>query len=139
MKVLVTVLRVLAGIIALPCIWIAFASLYGQLGGGFSQFGTIIASASLCASIIFASFAARGHVSTARAHIWRSLMGALALGSLGFLVGFLGTSLTGGPENPQGPMVGIFITGPLGFTVGGLAGFLWSQFRARSIKHRSNA
>ena len=136
MQVSWTVLRGLAGIIALPCIWIAFSALYGQLRGGVSLFGTIIASASICASIIFTSFAARGHLSAARAHIWRSLLGALVLGGLGFLVGFLGTSLTGGPENPQGPMLGIFITGPLGFAIGGFTGFLWSQFHARSIKKR---
>jgi hypothetical protein len=131
-----TVLRGIAGIIALPFIWIAFTAVYGQLRGQISVWGMIVASASICASIIFTSFAVRGHVSTARTHIWRSLVGALVLGGLGFVVGYFYTDLTGGPENPQEPMLGIFITGPLGFAIGGFAGFLWSQFHARFIKKR---
>ena len=48
-------------------------------------------------------------------------MGSLLTGSIGFVAGFFGPMLLT-PEANQGPMLGIFITGPLGFIVGGAGG-----------------
>jgi hypothetical protein len=42
---------------------------------------------------------------------------ALLLGSIGFAVGFLGPMVLD-PTSGNGPMLGIFITGPAGFVVG---------------------
>ncbi|MBS0268946.1 MAG: hypothetical protein JSS54_08195 [Proteobacteria bacterium] len=53
---------------------------------------------------------------------------ALILGIVGFLGGFLGPMILT-PEANQGPMLGIFITGPLGVVAGAIAGFvlaLWN-------------
>lgn len=47
--------------------------------------------------------------------------GGLTLGALGFLIGFFGPLLLA-PQANQGPLLGIFITGPAGAAVGGLAG-----------------
>ena len=44
----------------------------------------------------------------------------LAVGGLGFALGFFGPMLLA-PDANQGPLLGIFITGPLGF----LAGLVW--------------
>lgn len=52
------------------------------------------------------------------------------IGLAGFLLGFVGPILLA-PEANQGPLLGIFITGPLGAIVGAIMG-LW--FRRRS-KH----
>ncbi len=65
--------------------------------------------------------------------IFRSVLnGALILGGLGFAAGFFGPIFLT-PEANQGPLLGLFITGPLGFVVGGIGGFvlwLWRQRRS---------
>ena len=46
--------------------------------------------------------------------------------------GFLGPIIFT-PEANQGPLLGIFITGPLGFLVGGVVGFVyWSMVERRA-------
>lgn len=55
--------------------------------------------------------------------------GALALGGLGFILGFFGPMVFA-PEANQGPMLGIFITGPGGAVLGAVAGWLvWLKRR----------
>lgn len=57
------------------------------------------------------------------------MVGAILFGGVGFLAGFLGPIIFT-PDASQGPLFGIFITGPLGFVLGGIAGFLyWSRKR----------
>ncbi|MGX5832263.1 hypothetical protein [Mesorhizobium sp. 43Arga] len=45
------------------------------------------------------------------------------LGAIGFLGGFVGPIIIT-PEANQGPLLGIFITGPLGFLVGLVVGLV---------------
>jgi len=55
----------------------------------------------------------------------------VVLGIIGFLGGFLGPMILT-PDANQGPMLGIFITGPLGFLTGaaiGTALVMWRSFR----------
>ncbi|MFO1141505.1 MAG: hypothetical protein U1E59_03795 [Amaricoccus sp.] len=47
----------------------------------------------------------------------RMLRWAAILGGIGFAAGFLGPMILA-PGANQGPMLGIFITGPLGFLLG---------------------
>jgi len=55
--------------------------------------------------------------------------GALALGGLGFVLGFFGPMIFA-PEANQGPMLGIFITGPGGAVLGAVAGWIaWLKRR----------
>ncbi len=54
--------------------------------------------------------------------------GALALGAIGFAGGFLGPMIFT-PEANQGPMLGIFITGPLGLLVGAIVGAIVAASR----------
>lgn len=49
------------------------------------------------------------------------LRSALTFGAVGFAIGFFGPFLLN-PEQNLGPLVGIFITGPLAFLVGGAVG-----------------
>lgn len=61
--------------------------------------------------------------------------GAIVLGGIGFSAGFFGPIIFT-PEANQGPLLGIFITGPLGFLLGGVGGFLyWLITRGRRITH----
>lgn len=54
---------------------------------------------------------------------------AWTAGLVGFVGGFLGPMLLA-PQANQGPLLGIFITGPLGFLLGAVAGGLvWLQRR----------
>lgn len=50
-----------------------------------------------------------------------TILGAILLGSLGFAAGFFGPMIFA-PEANQGPLLGIFITGPLGLVIGGIGG-----------------
>jgi hypothetical protein len=52
------------------------------------------------------------------------LSGGLIVGGIAFCIGFFGPIILS-PESPQGPMVGLFITGPLGFLLGSVGGFIY--------------
>lgn len=57
--------------------------------------------------------------------------GAVVLGGIGFALGFFGPMLLA-PRANQGPMLGIFITGPLGFLLGGVGGGIRWWWRQRA-------
>lgn len=59
-----------------------------------------------------------------------AVLGAVILGGLGFFGGFFGPMIFA-PDANQGPLLGIFITGPLGFVLGGIGGALvgWARNR----------
>jgi len=56
--------------------------------------------------------------------------GALVTGGVGFSAGFFGPIIFT-PEANQGPLLGIFITGPLGFLLGGIGGFVYWLIQKR--------
>ena len=56
--------------------------------------------------------------------------GALLLGGIGFVGGFFGPMLLA-PQANQGPMLGIFITGPGGVVLGAVAGGIYGMLRVR--------
>jgi hypothetical protein len=61
--------------------------------------------------------------------------GAGILGAIGFCGGFFGPMIFM-PEANQGPLIGLFITGPLGFVLGAVCGFvygLWIRSRRYSV------
>ena len=53
------------------------------------------------------------------------LLWAAVVGGIGFVAGFFGP-IVFAPGANQGPLLGIFITGPLGFLLGGIAGFIYA-------------
>ena len=53
------------------------------------------------------------------------------LGAFGFVAGFFGP-LIFTPESNQGPMLGIFITGPLGVVLGTALGIIFYLVRQRN-------
>ena len=53
-----------------------------------------------------------------------ALVGAAVLGAIGFCAGFFGPIIFA-PEANQGPLLGIFITGPLGFLLGAVGGVVY--------------
>lgn len=75
-------------------------------------------------------------------YVWRSLgpegsdgslpsmlIGASVLGGLGFVAGFFGPLILA-PEANQGPLLGIFITGPFGIVLGAVAGYFYGLRRS---------
>ena len=61
------------------------------------------------------------------------LTDALVLGAVGFLAGFLGPMVFSLEAN-QGPLLGFFVTGPLGGAVGALGGFVYGARARRTGK-----
>jgi hypothetical protein len=57
------------------------------------------------------------------------LIWAFSLAAIGFVGGFFGPMILA-PDANQGPMLGIFITGPLGFLCGAAIGTAIVLFRA---------
>jgi hypothetical protein len=57
-------------------------------------------------------------------------MGAMVTGALGFSAGFFGPMIFV-PSANQGPLLGIFITGPLGLVLGGAGGAIHWFARGR--------
>jgi hypothetical protein len=55
--------------------------------------------------------------------------GAAVLGSIGFAAGFFGPMLLA-PQANQGPLLGIFITGPAGALLGAVGGLLYGLKRS---------
>ena len=58
----------------------------------------------------------------------QALSGALVVGGIGFVGGFFGPMIFA-PDANQGPLLGLFITGPLGFVLGGAGGCLYGLVR----------
>ena len=62
-------------------------------------------------------------------------IGALLVGSVGFLAGFIGPMILGG--GAQGPLLGIFLTGPIGIVVGLATGAAVSPTRVAPATARA--
>ena len=63
----------------------------------------------------------------------RVVYGALVVGGIGFSAGFFGPIIFN-PGANQGPLLGIFITGPLGFLLGGIGGFVYWLIQERKAR-----
>ena len=125
--------RLIAAVVALP--FTAFAALVAVaaiLRGAVDLLQIIIAQTSAFLACILGWFALRGHIARTRTRIGHVLIGAFILGGISFLAGFVGPIIFY-PKSNQGPLFGIFITGPVGFTLGGILGAVYSLLRLRGI------
>ena len=69
-----------------------------------------------------------------RKFVTQLLRTALIIGFIGFTIGFIGPIIFS-PESNQGPLLGIFITGPLSFLAGLIGGGVyWSLKDHTSLK-----
>lgn len=62
------------------------------------------------------------------------IMGAMVVGSIGFIGGFVGPIILRS-DSPQGPLLGIFFTGPIGFGIG-LVGGIFYGLRKEKKQHK---
>ena len=80
---------------------------------------------SLGVAALVAGFVWRSSASLTGGLASSAVLGAVVVGATGFVVGFFGPMIFT-PEANQGPLLGLFITGPLGAVVGALGGgALW--------------
>jgi hypothetical protein len=119
--------RILAAIAALPMTVFSLLVIRNQLRSGFDPIGAIFGSGVGMAAIICWWFTLRGHIAENRARIRFAMVGGLILGGIGFVAGFFGPIILT-PNANQGPLLGIFVTGPLGFVLGAVIGWLYGWF-----------
>jgi hypothetical protein len=91
---------------------------------------TSLASCLCAATWICWWFALHGRYASSRTRIFFTLLGALITGGVSFAIGFFGPIILT-PDANQGPLLGIFYTGPLGFAAGALIGALIGWWRTR--------
>lgn len=60
-------------------------------------------------------------------------LGSAITGGVGFCGGFFGPMILA-PDANQGPLLGILITGPLGFVVGAIGGAVWWYAKGRGTR-----
>jgi hypothetical protein len=78
-------------------------------------------------------FALRGKVAESRAQMKMAFIGGMVCFVLGFAGGFLGPIIFT-PQSNQGPLIGIFVTGPIGFGVGTILGWIYAV--VRQVAHK---
>jgi hypothetical protein len=125
-----TILRVIAGLLALFAAPSAMRDLAGMFRGRFDPLLAIFAACTSLFVALGAWFALRGHLAASRARMKLVLQGGLVVGGIGFAVGFFGP-LVWSPGANQGPLLGIFVTGPIGFVAGAALGWLYARARLR--------
>lgn len=124
--------RVLAGLVALPVTAFAIMTIATTFRGRFDSMGAAFGAFASVIAILAWWFALRGHIPESRARIRTAVLGGFVLGAVGFAGGFFGPIVLR-PEANQGPLLGIFFTGPLGFALGVLIGWLYSLFRRKGV------
>lgn len=124
-------IRVIAALAALPVL--AYASMEG-VGLIDPRTRDVIAISlsfsTLTLGLILLWFALGGGSPVQRRRIAFALQGGCIVGGMAFIAGFAGPLLFW-PDSNQGPLLGIFVTGPLGFVAGCLGGALLSGRLAR--------
>jgi hypothetical protein len=122
------VLRVLAALIALPTTAFALSMLIAVISSGRDWLRLMLGSTAATVAALGWYFALSGDRSETRVRLGYALRGGCLLGGIGFVLGFLGPIIVT-PEANQGPLLGIFITGPAGFVVGVILGALYATLR----------
>lgn len=128
-------LRVVAGTLAVLATPSAMTDLYGICRGGFDPLLTVFGACTILFIALCAWFALRGDLPESRARMKTVLLSGLAVGAIGFAIGFFGP-LVWAPDANQGPLLGIFITGPIGFVIGAAIGWLYVRTRPPAIPSR---
>lgn len=118
--------RIGAGGVALLQTGYAFLVLRNQLIAGFDLFGFSLGSCAAVSGVFFGWIALGVSSIKNQKRIRSALFFGCILGLLGFVAGFFGPMIFT-PESNMGPILGILLTGPLGFVVGSLFGWFYSN------------
>ena len=120
--------RIVAGLVALPLGLLAVSMIPTLFRGWFDPLGAAFLVCSGAAAALCGWFALRGHIAESRRRMRAALIGGLVFGGVAFAAGFFGPIILA-PGANQGPLLGIFYTGPLGFGLGVAAGWLYALLR----------
>jgi len=127
----IVVKAIVAAVVFLAVYFFSFWVIFAQVipdNMPWLMMGGALAAATAAAWWAWRKTGAAEHGVLATAVTW-----ALVLGAIGFCVGFFGP-LIFAPDANQGPLLGIFITGPLGFVLGGVAGLVYALWRKRKAQ-----
>ena len=127
-------MRLLSGIVSgfafvatfLFVYWVPFSVLMPDRSSG-----AVPLIGSLTAAGLAAGFVWRALATAERGFFGAIAIGAAVVGTIGFIGGFFGP-LIFAPEANQGPLLGLFITGPGGFLVGGIGGAVYWLINRRA-------
>jgi hypothetical protein len=123
-------LRVGAGLFGLLLAAFGLLGLGEQYDKGFEPLTAGVQSAIGTTGILLGWFALRGHLANSRVRMAHAMIGGAIVGGIGLVAGFFGP-LIFAPGANQGPLLGIFITGPLGFVSGFVLGAIVGFVRIR--------
>jgi hypothetical protein len=113
--------------------WLLFSLILPS--AGFEWLGTL---GSLLCAFLVARFTWRQTASVSRGLVNYIVLGALVVGGLGFSAGFFGPMIFD-PGANQGPLLGIFITGPLGGVIGAVVGAVYWHVRGKRTTAATSA
>lgn len=126
---MLTLVRIVLGLVGLVAGWLAsywlYFAQYDIAGAAFMGRGAPFLVGLVVAAIILAATEHLRH-----GFLSSIVLGALLLGSIGFVLGFFGPMVID-PQANQGPLLGLLITGPGGVLLGGPLGALWWWARQR--------
>lgn len=121
--------RIVLGLVGLVAGWFfSYWIYFAQFDNGDSPF--MGRGAPFLVGVAVAAVIVAGSERLHHGFLSSSILGALLLGSLGFVLGFFGPMILD-PHGNQGPLLGLLITGPGGVLLGGPLGALWWWARHR--------
>lgn len=124
MKLIIRILVTLVVVLAMYSFlyWIPFSLLFGV--------SWVPSALSLLSAMAIGWYVWKKLETVPTGYISCAMVGAVLLGSAGFCAGFFGPMIFA-PGANQGPMLGIFFTGPLGFLLGAVGGVIYWFVKAR--------
>ena len=116
---------VLAALAFMGAFYVALMLMLTLPIGGHAWIGSLVA---LAGAVYAARKVWRGTAEDTMSVSVMAGLGALVVGGAGFIAGFFGPMILA-PRANQGPMLGLFITGPAGAVVGAIAGAWYAKRR----------
>jgi len=111
--------------------WLPFSLFRSKLGMPVESLSPEIVSWVLAIIVAYFTWKRTGNLTNGLvSHI---LIGGLVIGGISFCAGFFGPMIFD-PGANQGPLLGLFITGPVGFVVGLIAGGIYWKFKKAKSK-----
>ncbi len=126
----------MAVVVALSATGLLVRIAWARLRWGYTLFEVPFDAALVVAAALSWWYLLRADRAESRRSMGVTLRAAAWVGGLGFAAGFFGPILLT-PESNQGPLLGIFFTGPAGFVLGALGGIVVALVRER--QRRSEA